>query len=86
MEWLKGRHIQVCKTCQINDKQNLIYCRLTANKAEYIPWDRLSVDLIGPYKIRKEGHEYPLILGGPIQNMSTFHIPSYPPNFSNHLE
>ena len=31
-------------------------------KAEAIPWDRLPVDLIDPYKIRREGHEDPLIL------------------------
>ena len=27
-----------------------------------IPWDRLLVYLIGPYKIRKDGHDDPLIL------------------------
>ena len=25
-------------------------------------------------------------LGGPTQNMSIFHIPSYPPNLSDHME
>ena len=29
---------------------------------EAIPWDILSVDIIGPYKIRREGHNEPLIL------------------------
>ena len=27
-----------------------------------------------------------ILLGGPNQNMWIFHIPTYPPNFSNHLE
>ena len=30
--------------------------KLPAKEAEYIPWDRLLVDLIGSYKIRIEGH------------------------------
>ena len=29
---------------------------------EAIPWDRLLVDLIGPYKIITEGNKYPLVL------------------------
>ena len=40
----------------------LKYGKLPAKEAEAIPWDRLSVDLIGPYKIRREGHDKPLIL------------------------
>ena len=55
-------HIKVCKTCQKNKKQNPKYGFLTAKEAEAIPWDRLSVDIIGPYKVRREGHEEPLIL------------------------
>ena len=39
-----------------------MYGKLPANEAEYIPWDRLSVDLIGSYKIRREGHYEPLVL------------------------
>ena len=44
-----------------NKKQNFIYRKLFPKKAEAIQWDRLSVDLIGPYKIRREGHDDPLI-------------------------
>ena len=35
---------------------------LPTNEAEDIPWYRLSVDLVDPYKIRIEGHDDPLIL------------------------
>ena len=43
-------------------RKNFKYGQLIAEKAEAIQWDRLSIDLIGPYKIRREGHEYPLII------------------------
>ena len=46
-------HIKVCNICQKNKKQNLKYVKLPAKEAEAIPWDRLSVDLVGPYKIRR---------------------------------
>ena len=65
MEPLKGRHcthIKFCRTCQKNKKQNLKYGKLPTKEAEAIPWDRLSIDLIGQYKIRREGHDEPLIL------------------------
>ena len=55
-------HIKVCNTSQKNKKQNFKYGELPAKEAEAIPWDILSVDLIGPYKIRREGHDDPLIL------------------------
>ena len=45
-----------------NNKHNLRYITLTTNKAESIIWDRLLLDIIGPYKIRREGHVEPLIL------------------------
>ena len=43
------------------NKQNLKYGKLPAKEAEAIPWDILLVDIIGPYKIRIEGHDDPLI-------------------------
>ena len=48
----------------MSDKQetNFKYGKLTANKAEAISWDKLSVDIIGPYKIRIEGHDNLIIL------------------------
>ena len=39
-----------------------LYGKLPAKEAEAIPWDRLSVDLVGPYKITREGRDDPLIL------------------------
>ena len=45
-------HIEVCKTCQKNKKQNFKYGKLHSKEAEAIPWDRLLVDLRGPYKIK----------------------------------
>ena len=50
-----------CKTCQVTKKTNKKYGHLPAKEAECIPWDRLCVDLIGPYKIRpKNGKEQKL--------------------------
>ena len=45
-----------------NKKQNLKYGKLPAKEAEAIPWERLLVDLIIPYKIRIGGHDNLLIL------------------------
>ena len=55
-------HLKFCNTCKRNKKQNFRYGKLIAKKAESIQWDRLSVYLIGPYKIRREVHDDPLIL------------------------
>ena len=46
-------HIKVCNNSQKNKKKTLKYGKLPAKEAEAIPWDRLSVYLIGPYKIRR---------------------------------
>ena len=54
--------IDVFKTCQRNKKQILKYSNLPAKVVEATPWDILLVYIIGPYKIRREGHEDPLIL------------------------
>ena len=47
-----------------NKKQNLKYGKLTAKEAEAIPWDRLLVDLVGPYKIIRESHDNTIIIKG----------------------
>ena len=39
-----------------------MYEKLSAKEAEAIPWDRLSVGLIGPYKIRGEGNNNHILL------------------------
>ena len=49
-------HIKARKTFKINKNQNLKYRNSTAKKAEAVPWERVSVDLIYSYKIIREGH------------------------------
>ena len=53
--------VSTCDTCQKNKRQYKKYGLLPPKTAEYIPWDRLCVDLIGPYKIRRKGKKEPLI-------------------------
>ena len=55
-------HFKVCKTFHKNWKQNLKYGKLTTKKAESISWDRLLVNLIGPYKIIRKGNDEPLMI------------------------
>ena len=54
--------IKVCKSCQKIKKQNFKYGKLPNKEAEASPWDRISIDLISPYKIRRGGHENPFII------------------------
>ncbi len=46
-----------CKTCQtINKRRNNKYGHLSAKLVTSTPWERLCVDLIGPYTIKgKDG-------------------------------
>ena len=55
-------HIKVCKICHKNKKQKSKYGILNTKKVEATPWDESLVDIIGPYKIIKKGHDNPLIL------------------------
>ena len=48
-------HVQVCPTCQRNKRKVKKYGWLPPKEAEAIPWDKLCIDLIGPYKIRRKG-------------------------------
>ena len=43
-------------------KQNIKYINLSTKEAEAIPWEKVLVDIIRPYKIRRKVHEDPLIL------------------------
>jgi hypothetical protein len=43
-----------CAICQRNKKQRKKYGLLPEKIAESIPWDKLCIDLIGPYKIRRK--------------------------------
>jgi transposase InsO family protein len=48
--------VKSCPVCQRNKKQRKQYGHLPPKEAEAIPWDKLCVDTIGPYKIRRKGH------------------------------
>ena len=49
------RYVKTCPSCQRNKRKQKKYGLLPAKEAESIPWDKLCVDLIGPYKIRRKG-------------------------------
>mgnify|MGYP002063500018 FL=1 len=51
-----------CPSCQINKRTYKKYGHLPAKEAEAEPWERLCVDLIGPYKIAQKGKKKPLKL------------------------
>jgi hypothetical protein len=44
--------ISKCAICQTQKKQSKKYGLLPEKEAEAMPWDRLCVDLIGPYNIK----------------------------------
>ena len=48
--------IKRCHVCQVNKKQTKKYGHLPAKEAEFEPWDKLCVDLIGPYTIKRKGN------------------------------
>ena len=65
MSKLKGEirtHIKFFKTCHKNKKQNKKDYHLPSKEVYINPWDRLLVDVIGPYRIRREVWDDPLIL------------------------
>ena len=47
--------VQKCPTCQKNKRSDKKYGHLPEKEAEATPWDKLCVDLIGPYKMRQRG-------------------------------
>ena len=46
-----------CDTCQRTKWSNKKYGKLPAKEAEEIPWNKLWVDLIGPYTIQRKGNK-----------------------------
>jgi hypothetical protein len=44
--------ISTCAICQTQKKQSKKYGLLPEKEAEAMPWDRLCIDLIGPYNIK----------------------------------
>jgi hypothetical protein len=45
-------NISTCTICQTQKKQSKKYALLPEKDAETMPWDRLCVNLIGPYNIK----------------------------------
>ena len=48
-------HVKNCEPCQRNKRRQMKYGTLPPKIAESKPWDKLCVDLLGPYKIRRKG-------------------------------
>ena len=48
-------YVQTCPTCQRSKRQAKKYGWLIPKEAEAKPWDKMCIDLIGPYKIRRKG-------------------------------
>jgi hypothetical protein len=57
--WPKMRNqitnsVTVCSTCQINKrKTSKKFEHLPEKEAEAIPWDKMCIDLTGPYNLQK---------------------------------
>jgi hypothetical protein len=51
-----------CPTCQITKKSSIKYGKLPEKEAEAIPWDKLCVDLLGPYTIKNKNNNETLTL------------------------
>jgi exonuclease VII small subunit len=50
-------YVQACPTCQRNKRKVKKYGFLPPKEAEAEPWDKMCIDLIGPYKIRRKGQK-----------------------------
>ena len=58
-------HVKRCPTCQKNKRSNAKYAHLPEKVAEANPWEKLCVDLVGPYTLEKrkvKGRKKDLIL------------------------
>ena len=51
------KFVGTCDICQKSKKQRLKYGHLPAKEAEVVPWERLCVNLIGPYTIERKDQE-----------------------------
>src|SRR5687767_4251471 len=49
------KYVQSCLSCQRNKRKQKKYGRLPPKEAEALIWDKMCIDLIGPYKIRRKG-------------------------------
>ena len=44
---------QACLTCQKNKHKHTKYRHIPPKEAEALIWDKMCIDLIGPYKINR---------------------------------
>jgi transposase InsO family protein len=51
-------YVKICPLCQRNKRRQKKYGFLPPKDAEAVPWEKLCVDLIGPYKIRRKGKKF----------------------------
>jgi hypothetical protein len=50
--------VTVCSTCQLNKrKASKKFGHLPEKETEEIPWEKMCIDLIGPYTIRRKGQK-----------------------------
>jgi hypothetical protein len=54
-------YVKICPVCQRNKRQQKKYGLLPPKETKATPWDKLCVDLIGPYKITRRKGEKELI-------------------------
>ena len=52
-----GKYLKKCKTCQKHKKTYKQYGKLPEKVVEDIPWQRLCVDLIGPWKLKRNDNK-----------------------------
>ena len=47
--------VKSCPSCQLNKRKQQRFGHLPPKAAEVNPWEKMCIDLIGPYKIRRKG-------------------------------
>ena len=60
------REVTYCNTCQRTKRSVIKYDKLPAKLNEETSWNKICVDLIGPYKITREGEETLILKSGTI--------------------
>ena len=47
--------MRACPICQLNKHKHKTYGHFPPKEAEAVIWDKMCIDLIGPYKIHRKG-------------------------------
>ena len=50
------KYVRACPTCQPNKHKQKTYGHFPPKDAEAMIWDKMCIDLIGPYKIYRKGY------------------------------